>query len=272
MGNPIGVVPAATTAQITHQGNTSTSPTMGIIQAYLPEMFDIGTYSHWSPLAASADLGALAGMASHSNLISSGTQTFLKAFSMGSQVLQAATGYTTQVPLLSQLFWTGSDALTFNLNLQINATYDAKAEVTSAVTSLLSLCLPSLDEGGTFRAPGPSILPAGLGGSQYNINLAIGGNWLFPNVLIQNVTASFDVLPTVKGDYISATVHVQVTTNRMYSKTDLFTAMHNNPNPGTNNSPGMIQSFLSKYGNISNDVSNFETGASAIGNKISSYF
>jgi hypothetical protein len=235
-------------------------------------MFDIGTYSHWSPLMASADLGALAGMASHSNLISSATQSALRVFSGGSQLLQAATGYTTQVPLLSQLFWTGSDPLTFNLNLQINATYDAKAEVTGAVTSLLSLCLPSLDEGGTFRAPGPSILPAGLGGSQYNINLAIGGNWLFPNVLIQNVTASFDVLPTVKGDYISATVHVQVTTNRMYSKTDLFTAMHNNPNPGTNNSPGMIQSFLSKYGNISNDVSNFETGASAIGSKISSYF
>jgi len=290
MGKPIGPVPEKVYTQ--SQLNkpvpwNPNAPVSGIIQAYLPEMFDIGTYSHWQPLSASADLVLLASLLSggkSGSSITTAAAGFAGAMVPGvASTTQAFTGYTAQIPQLSQMFWTSSDPLTFNLNLQINAVYSAKTEVTNTIASLLALTLPSVDVVGTFRAPGPSLLPGGNYGSQYNVNMAIGGNWLFPNVIIQNVSASFDVLPTVSGDYISATVHVQVSTSRMYSKTDLYTAMGNNPNPTSTTSPGTIQSLLSSVNSLANKgVSTVEGAASSAygavsgaasqaGNYISSY-
>jgi hypothetical protein len=265
LGNPIGFY---------YPGGAPPKGSPGIIRAFLPEMFDIGTYSHFQSLAPSGDLVKFLnqlnqGVGSPLSLVNKGL-TLAQAVS---PVGQALTGYTTQIPALSMQLWQASDPLTFNLNLQLNAVVDAKAEVTGMVTSLLSLTLPSVDEVGTFRAPGPSIVQGGQYASQYNISMSIGGNWLFPNVIITQVSASFDVLPTVKGDYISATVHVVVQTDRIYSKQDLNAAMNNSPTATTSNAPGGITVLGQTLSGAEKYVSGAASSAvSSVGNFLSNTF
>ncbi|MDE1905566.1 MAG: hypothetical protein KGH75_03840 [Rhodospirillales bacterium] len=241
-GNPIGYYPP---------GSNPTKGKPGYIYAYLPEQFDIRTYGHWASLVPSGDLSSFLGATIGHNVVTNEIGT-------AGIISKATTGYTTQIPALSQLLWQSTDPLSFVLNLQLNATVDAKAEVTGKVASLLSLVLPSIDELGTFRAPGPTLLSGNHGGSKYNISMNIGNIWTFNNIVIQEVSATFDVLPTVKGDYISATVHVVVSTDRIYSKQDLNKAM-NGSNTATSTSasgPNVITQLRGEISKISNQVGN----------------
>lgn len=244
LGNPIGYNPGGNSSST---GEYGPSGVTGIIQAFLPEMFNLGTHSTWAPISPTSDLSGLLG-----GVVSQGVSSFVNKVDKVGKLAQTFTGFTSQFQGLSAMFWQSTDPLTFNLSLQLNATVDAKAEVTGIVQSLMSLTLPSAGVSGIFgtelRAPGPSLISGGQWTSKYNISMSIGNNWLFPNILIQQVSADFDVLPTVDGDYISATVHMLVTTNKIFTKSDLASAMSNSPAPASS-SPGTIQSYANNIGN-----------------------
>jgi hypothetical protein len=190
----------------------------GYITAFLPEQFSISTSSQWETLAPS-DLTSLLG-----STFTSGNLGLVNT------IAQATTGYRAVVPALTQLFWVNTTPMTFDLQLQFNAVQSAQAEVTANIYSLLSLTLPSLaaNTGSSafnfLQAPGPSLLSGTTYTSKYNINLSIGSNFLFSNVLVQDVAATIDTMPTSTGDYLSAIVHVRVSTDRIYTKTDLKNA------------------------------------------------
>jgi hypothetical protein len=215
-----GTTPTGYLVVLSGQDETGTKigyKNSGFITAFLPEQFEISTTSDWHTLMPS-DLGTLLGTGN----LSSFAQNSLTA-------LRSLTGISGQIPAFSQLFWVNTSPISFNLNLQFNAVKDAAVEVSGNIQSLLSLTLPSYVLGGAgglgiLKAPGPTLIQGDGPGGGYNINLSIGSNWLFTNVLIQDVSATIDTLPTAKGDYISALVHVRVSTNRVYAKQDLAAA------------------------------------------------
>ena len=226
----------------------------GYIQAFLPEQFDIATTSQWQPLLAS-DLTSLISAAN--SVIGATGNAIVQTAATG---LRVVTGLTGQIPAFSQLFWTSTSPISFNLNLQFNAVVSAAAEVTANIESLLSLTLPSLSTGtqqidgiGILKAPGPTIIQQSNG---YNINLSVGANWLFSNVIIEDVGATIDTLPTSSGDYISALVHVRVSTNRIYTKQDLKAAFSNSTQSAAQLSPGQITQLTGLTQSGANSVLN----------------
>jgi len=226
----------------------------GYITCFLPEVFEITTTSSWDTLLPS-DLASL------SSYVSSGLANLVK---IGGGITQALTGFTGQIPAFSQLFWTSTTPISFNLNLQFNAVSDAAAEVSGNIQSLLSLTLPSLNTQGTgnsainfLQAPGPTLLQGGSGNSNYNINLSIGTKWLFSNVIIQDVSATIDTMPTATGDYISAVCHVRVSTNRIYTKQDLNNAFNNTAQSASQLSPGTITKLSSDVTSITSQITKF---------------
>ena len=223
----------------------------GTIIAALPEQFDLSVTSNWAPIFPSPGLGGVLGALSGHGQVG---QVAGLGGSLVTALASGTTGYTDQYPLFSSLYWVHTSPIEFTLNLQFNAIYDAKAEVMGNIRSLVMLMLPSYSNNGNgnfLTAPGPKL----IGTSKYKINLAVGTAWTFSNVLIQDVHAQIDTMPTAQGDYISANVSVHISTDRIYTKQDLAKAF------GGQAQSDPVSSVGTFLGNIGTSISNKFSGA-----------
>lgn len=185
----------------------------------MPEQFDIQTSSDFHQLLPGGSIvEALGGF------------TGQKAFSFlnsTSKAVQSTTGYSGQDLNLSKLLWANTSPIVLNLIFQLNALYNAKDDVQIPVQQLLSLSLPiTVGQSGFFRAPGPDVFTSKNKAlnSQYKINLSLGKNIKFSNVVVLNAQAQIDTINDANGHYISATLQVTVSTDRIYAVSDLQNA------------------------------------------------
>ena len=240
------------------------------IVASLPESFDLSSSANYSALFPSPGLSEIAG-ASIAGTGLGGLGTFGANAANGAAlagkaagITKSAGGFTDVFPLFSQMYWVHTDPISFTLNLQFDAVYDAKAEVTANIQSLINLTLPSLDGAGTLRAPGPALLSK-LTNNQYSINLTIGTAWTFTDVLITSVHATINTLPTSTGDYISATCSVGICLNRIYTKQDMAKAFSGTAQDSPTDPLQYLANTFSGNGSFSDQ-------ASAAGNALSRGF
>ncbi len=208
--------------------------------AAMPEVFDIQTSADFRPLLPDGSI-----VESLGKLLGPNAQSIIQS---GETLANTTTGYAFRSVDLSKLVWTSVSPLTFSLPIQLNAIYDARKEVVDIVRQLLSLTLPTVDKAGTLRAPGPTpYAVSSKYASKYKMTMSIGRTLKFTNVVFLAVQAQIDTVATSKGDFISAQLHISVSTDRIYGKQDLDAAFAKQNQPSSY-SPGMGKSILSTAG------------------------
>ena len=193
------------------------------ILADLPEEFSYAAMSHYlGPTGTTAEgLGQLVG-----------DMPVVDALAKAAPV---AAGGDVAVQSLTKRIWQGTEPLQFSLRLLFDAENNSYEDVHETVTLLASLALPS-----SFNLLGVTMLSAPnpyrafdqiplLGGflpsSQHNIlTIRIGRQYYFPSCVVLSAQPAVDIRLEADGYPIAGAIDLQVCTDTVYHKEDLFRA------------------------------------------------
>lgn len=114
-----------------------------------------------------------------------------------SGVIQSLYGITSKTTFNSMLVWEGQEPPAFSLTLDLMATQDAYIEVNAAITALLKMSSPELND---FTA---------LGRRPSTVVLNIGRNVSLADVVIRDVNYQLDAPKTPTGLFTHNTVTLQ---------------------------------------------------------------
>lgn len=112
-------------------------------------------------------------------------------------VIQSLYGVTSKTTFNSMLVWEGQEPPNFSLTLDFMATHNAYIEVNAAITALMEMCSPELND---FTA---------LGRRPQTVVLNIGRNISLADVVIRNVDYLLDAPRTPSGLFTHNTVTLQ---------------------------------------------------------------
>lgn len=112
-------------------------------------------------------------------------------------VIQSASGVTAKTIFNSMLVWEGQQPPEFSLTVDLMATQNAQIEVNAAITTLLKMCSPELNE---YTA---------LGRRPEQVTLNIGRTIALSGVVIKDVTYQLDAPRTSEGYFSHNTVTLQ---------------------------------------------------------------
>nr|EKW0785620.1 hypothetical protein [Klebsiella michiganensis] len=140
-----------------------------------------------------------------------GGQLGLKSNAAGTlaDTVQSATDYTSKSIFNSMLVWEGQQPPEFNLTVDLMATVNAQIEVNAAITALLKMESPELN----------NALP--LGRRPEAITLNIGRNVMLNNVVIKNVSYQLDAPLTQDGYYTHNTVTLECSGNTSLNRSNI---------------------------------------------------
>ncbi|MDV1094959.1 hypothetical protein ACSI5N_25385 (plasmid) [Raoultella ornithinolytica] len=122
---------------------------------------------------------------------------------------QIITGNTSKGLLNSTLVWEGQQPPEFNLVVDLMATTNAQIEVNAAITALLQMASPELEE----LTPGGRIPEA--------VTLNIGRNIQLAGVVIKDVSFMLDAPRTPEGYYTHNTVTLQCSGNGSLNRSNI---------------------------------------------------
>lgn len=146
---------------------------------------------------------------------------------------QALTGTSLQSAVTSRRIWLGTDPLAMTLNLRFEEEYSSQTEVMEACEALHCMCLPGVDSGklGLLIPPGPSPFMndlTNIGNNGELIAVYVGNVLQFTNVIIKDVSVSFQVRMGTDGYFKAAKVSIQFETYEIITKNNLRTSGNNN--------------------------------------------
>ena len=124
-------------------------------------------------------------------------------------IVQTSSGYTSKSRFNSTLVWEGQQPPEFTLVLDFLATSSAKIEVNDAITSLLKMASPELND----------IMPFGRVPEAVTIN--IGRNVMLTNVVIKSVSYQLDAPRTSEGYFTHNTVTLQCSGNTSINRSNI---------------------------------------------------
>lgn len=124
-------------------------------------------------------------------------------------IVQTSSGYTSKSRFNSTLVWEGQQPPEFTLVLDFLATSSAKIEVNDAITTLLKMASPELND----------IMPFGRVPEAVTIN--IGRNVMLTNVVIKSVSYQLDAPRTSEGYFTHNTVTLQCSGNTSINRSNI---------------------------------------------------
>lgn len=124
-------------------------------------------------------------------------------------IIQTATGTTSKSVLNSMLVWEGQQPPEFSLTIDFLATTDAYIEVNSAISALLQMESPELND----------IAP--LGRRPQTVVLDIGRRLKLMDVVIKDVSYLLDAPRTPSGHFTQNTVTLQCSGNTSVNRSDI---------------------------------------------------
>lgn len=124
-------------------------------------------------------------------------------------IVQTSSGYTSKSRFNSTLVWEGQQPPEFTLVLDFLATSSAKIEVNDAITTLLKMASPELND----------ITPFGRVPESVTIN--IGRNVMLTNVVIKSVSYQLDAPRTSEGYFTHNTVTLQCSGNTSINRSNI---------------------------------------------------
>lgn len=181
----------------------------------LEDSFAFGVGSGWEPLLPNINVV---------DLLVKGEKSSLAAG------LLRGVGYNPTSQYASNLAWTGTSPIAFDLNITFFALSNAEAEVLGPSMRALSLSLPSqvMDSSSTgssvvnnlvVKTPGPALIKNVA--NAYSLDLYIGRIYHFPNIIVTHANVSNKSVFGADGLYLVSTVSIGITTSTIYTKTDL---------------------------------------------------
>ncbi|EPG3759307.1 hypothetical protein R4R06_003126 [Escherichia coli] len=124
-------------------------------------------------------------------------------------VAQVISGRTTKSRLNSTLVWEGQQPPEFTLVLDFLAMSNAKTEVNDAITTLLKMASPELNDVALFgRIPEA-------------VTINIGRNVMLTNVVIKSVSYQLDAPRTSEGYFTHNTVTLQCSGNTSINRSNI---------------------------------------------------
>lgn len=124
-------------------------------------------------------------------------------------VAQVISGRTTKSRLNSTLVWEGQQPPEFTLALDFLAMSNAKTEVNDAITTLLKMASPELNDVALFgRIPEA-------------VTINIGRNVMLTNVVIKSVSYQLDAPRTSEGYFTHNTVTLQCSGNTSINRSNI---------------------------------------------------
>lgn len=123
--------------------------------------------------------------------------------------LQTATGVTTKTLFNSMLVWEGQQPPEFNLVIDFMATTNAQLEVNAAITALLKMESPELNNVAPF------------GRRPETVTLNIGRNIALTDVVIKSVSYQLDAPRTPEGYFTHNTVTLQCSGNTSINRSNI---------------------------------------------------
>ncbi|EPK2898275.1 hypothetical protein H2839_002723 [Escherichia coli] len=135
--------------------------------------------------------------------------TISEAASSLAGIVQTSSGYTSKSRFNSTLVWEGQQPPEFTLVLDFLATSSAKIEVNDAITTLLKMASPELND----------ITPFGRVPEAVTIN--IGRNVMLTNVVIKSVSYQLDAPRTSEGYFTHNTVTLQCSGNTSINRSNI---------------------------------------------------
>lgn len=142
-------------------------------------------------------------------------------------------GGDVAVQSLTKRIWQGTEPLQFSLRLMFDAENNSYEDVHETVTLLASLALPSSEIGGyVMSAPNPyrafdqiPLIGGFLPSSQHNLlSIRIGRQYLFESCVVLSAQPAVDIRLEKNGYPIAGAIDLQVCTDTVYHKQDLFKA------------------------------------------------
>lgn len=141
-------------------------------------------------------------MASLMGMISDSAATF-------ANILQTVTGFTSKSRFNSTLIWEGQQPPEFNLVLDFLALTNAKVEVNDAITTLLKMASPELND------------VAPMGRIPETVIINIGRTVLLTGVVIKSVSYQLDAPRTPEGYFTHNTVTLQCSGNTTINRSNI---------------------------------------------------
>lgn len=133
------------------------------------------------------------------------------AASSAGDIVQVVTGRTSKTTFNSTLVWEGQMPPEFNLVIDFMATVNAQIEVNAAITALLEMASPELNN----LTPGGRLPEA--------VTLNIGRNVQLSDVVIKDVVYELDAPRTSEGYFTHNTVTLQCSGNTSLNRSNIST-------------------------------------------------
>lgn len=167
-----------------------------MVVGYLGQGSSMNLSSQWESPFENSSVGGVVGAISQ----------YGQKLAGGAQVM---TGYTSKSAFESKLVWGGQMPPEFMIVVDLMATVDAKVEVNDAITALLQMESPQLNE----------LTP--LGRPPSTVTLDIGRRLKLMEVVIKDVSFELDAPRTADGYYTHNKVTLQCSGNNMINKSDI---------------------------------------------------
>ena len=132
-----------------------------------------------------------------------------EAASSFASIVQNLSGLTSKSRFNSTLIWEGQQPPEFNLVLDFLATSNAKIEVNDAITTLLKMASPELND------------VAPMGRIPETVTINIGRNVLLTGVVIKSVSYQLDAPRTPEGYFTHNTVTLQCSGNTSINRSNI---------------------------------------------------
>ncbi len=175
---------------ITNHGNYP-----GTVIGWVPEQFALRLQNNWEQYYA--------------NLLENlqGINATGAAFGGTSFFLKSATGHV----------WMGTEAISFQMQLQFDADEDVYSDVYEPVEKLITWASPSYNGGGMMTAPGPN-----LAYQTNRMSLRIGNFLYFDSVIIPNLDITWHSMMHYSGIPIAADVEIEFKTFYTLTREDIL--------------------------------------------------
>jgi hypothetical protein len=209
----------------------------------LPESFSFSVQSTWAPFSEAGliDMVNFAGETTQSwtsgipvigGIASGGAKVGTKIETLRIQ----AQNKNAYVASFARQFWQSTNPIDFQLKFDLVAFEDAAEEVMGKIEALGKLALPKKGNVSDIKVEGFNVgstvssVSSSLLGNQGNgeailpptreTSLYIGQRIYFPNIIIVNITPTFEVKPDRSGNYIMASVDVSIRTSFIPTSSD----------------------------------------------------